>query len=286
MDKAINEVVDNYNPLKIPELKSIYDMMSLKGKTAFITGGAGGLGRSAAAGMAEVGANIVLMDIPEREADLKEHTQAIINRYGGKASYALGDVSNEDDVKRMLGETVKEFGTLDIVFSNAGRPTRAPIPVEVPLEDWKRELDVNITGMMLVDRTSAMIMRDQGHGGSIINTASMSGLVINKRFDGIMGNHSMSYPTTKAAVIHLTKSIAINFADRNIRCNCISPGTIISGLHNEAQRKRLSRNHELIPLGRVGNLNEIMGIVLFLASNLSTYVTGANYVIDGGYTVW
>ena len=283
MERALFQ---DMKPLKIPELKSIYDMLSLKGKTAFITGGAGGFGRSCAAGMAEVGANVVLMDIPEREAELKEHTQAIKDRYGSQAIFTIGDVCSEEDVKRMLNETVREFGTLDIVFSNAGIPTMAPIPVEIPLEEWRHEVDVNLTGMMLVNRAGASIMRDQGRGGSIINTASMSGLIIVRQPRAAMHRHMMSYAATKAAVIQLSKSIAMNYAANNIRCNSISPGVMLSGMHDAIDKTRMNSVHENIPLDRVGDLNEIMGIVLYLACDLSTYVTGANFVIDGGYTVW
>ena len=281
-----NLLFENMKALQIPELKSIYEMLSLKDKTAFVTGGAGGFGRSCAAGMAEVGANIMLMDIPEREGDLKVNVEEISNRYGNRTLYTLGDVSDEKDVKRMLDETVQAFNSLDIVFSNAGIPTRTPVPVSIPPDEWNHELDVNLTGMMLVNRTSADIMRELGHGGSIINTASMSGLIILRQKRDRMNRHMMSYAVTKAAIIQLSKSIAMNYATDKIRCNSISPGVFLSGMHDSLDKTRMNTIHEDVPLNRVGNLNEIMGIVLYLASDLSSYVTGANFVIDGGYTVW
>lgn len=274
-------------PLKIHELKSVYDMMSLKGKTAFITGGGGGIGRSCAAGLAEVGANIVLMDIPQKQDVLQENCQAITDRYGVEAISAIGDVSNEEDVIRMFDETVKKFGTVDVVFSNAGIAVAGDCPSTISLEKWNKAIDVNLTGMMLVDRTGANIMRDHGHSGSIINTASMSGLIINKKSRDSMDTHMVSYAATKAAAIHLTKSIAINYVDYNIRCNSISPGLILSGLHDNMDWSVLQQLcDECVPMNRFASLNEIIGLVVYLATDLSTYVTGSNFVIDGGFTIW
>ena len=274
-------------PLKINELKSIYDMMTLKGKTAFITGGAGGIGRSCAAGFAEVGANVVLMDIPQKEEILQENAKAIRERYGTEATYVTGDVAEEESVVSMFDTTVKKFGTVDVVFSNAGIAVPGDFPSSITLEKWNKALDVNLTGMMLVDRTGANIMKAHGHGGSIINTASMSGLIINKKSRDSMEKHMVSYAATKAAVIHLSKSIAINYVDHNIRCNSISPGLILSGLHDNMDWSVLQKLcDECVPMNRFASLNEIIGLVVYLATDLSSYVTGSNFVIDGGFTIW
>lgn len=274
-------------PLKIHELKSVYDMMSLKGKTAFVTGGAGGIGRSCAAGMAEVGADIVLMDIPEKEDILRENCEAISERYKREAIFVTGDVADEEGVVGMFDTAVRKFGTVDVVFSNAGIAVKGDFPSTITLENWNRALDVNLTGMMIVDRVGANLMKEHGHGGSIINTASMSGLIINKKSRDQMETHMLSYAATKAAAIHLTKSIAINYVDHNIRCNSISPGLILSGLHDNMDWSVLEKLcDECVPMNRFASLNEIIGLVVYLASDLSSYVTGSNFVIDGGFTIW
>jgi NAD(P)-dependent dehydrogenase (short-subunit alcohol dehydrogenase family) len=278
--------IDQMKPLAIHELKSIYDMISLKGKTAFITGGAGGIGRSCGAAMAEAGANIVLVDIPQKQDLLKAHAEAITSRYRAQVLTLTGDVSSEADVLRVFEKTAGYFGTVDVVFSNAGITIAEDNAAKINLNDWQRMLDVNLTGMMLITRTGANLMRDHGHGGSIINTASMSGHIINRRPREAMAEHIIAYASTKAAVIQLSKSIALNYADYNIRCNSISPGIIVSGLHDNMDKRKIAKVAEHIPLARLGTLNEIMGLVLFLACELSSYITGSDFLIDGGYTVW
>jgi len=277
-------------PVSIPKLKSVYDMLSLKGRTAFITGGGGGFGSSSAAGMAEVGANIMLMDIPEAEDRLKEYTQQIKDRYGAKVSYVTGDVANEKDVIRMIDQTVKEFGSLDICYSNAGVGLNPDNPSDMPLEVWQRELDVNLTGMFLVGRTAALKMIELGtKSGSLIFTASMSGHIINQNRTGVDQKHMVSYASTKAATIHLAKSFAVNYARNNIRANSVSPGLMHSGLHKRMGwdvSEQPETGYSYIPMDRWGTLDEIIGLIVYLASDLSSYVTGADIVIDGGYTVW
>ena len=277
-------------PVTIPQLKSVYDMMSLKGRTAFITGGGGGIGSASAAGMAEVGANIMLMDIVDAEDRLQTCAQQIRERYGVGCSYVIGDVANEKDAIRMIDQTVKEFGSLDICFSNAGIGLGPDNPTDMPFEVWQRMLDVNLSGMFLIGRTAALKMIELGtKKGSLIFTASMSGLIINQNRRGEDQKHMVAYASTKAATIHLAKSFAVNYGHDNIRANSISPGLIHSGLHARMGRAadgNPDSGYDNIPLNRWGSLDEIVGLLVYLASDLSSYVTGANIVIDGGYTVW
>ena len=273
-------------PLKINELRSVYDMMSLKGKTAFVTGGAGGIGRSCAAGLAEVGANIVLMDIPQKEDTLKENCRAITDRYGTKAIYLTGDVSDEDSVITMYEEISRQLGTVDVIFSNAGIAYDEDSAPSLSVTDWKKMVDVNLTGMFLIDRIGANVMKEQGHKGSIINTASMSGHIINRMTRDMMDKHMCAYAATKAGVVHLTKSVAANYVQNDIRCNSISPGLILSGLHDHMDMSVLEKICSHVPMNRFASLNEIIGIVVYLASDLSSYVTGSDFIIDGGYTIW
>ncbi|NLI53634.1 MAG: SDR family oxidoreductase [Clostridiales bacterium] len=277
---------EEMTPLKIDQLRSVYDMLSLKGRTAFVTGAAGGIGRSCAAAMAEAGANIIFADLSVTAEKLAENARAIGERYNAKVAFVTGDVSKEDDVRRMYAEAAGMFGSIDIVFSNAGISVPNDNGANIKLADWQRILDVNLTGMMLVDSVGANLMRDQGHGGTIVNTASMSGHIINRRPREAMSEHMMGYAATKAAVLHLTKSIAVNYVEYGIRCNSISPGIVVSGLHDKMDPNRLEGIKAHIPMNRFGTLDEIVGVVLFLASDLSSYVTGTDILVDGGATIW
>jgi NAD(P)-dependent dehydrogenase (short-subunit alcohol dehydrogenase family) len=277
------------NPQTVLQLKSIYDMISLKGRTAFVTGGGGGIGSSSAAGMAEVGANIMLMDIPEAEDRLKVIVQQIKDRYKVDADYVLGDVADEPGVISMIDKTIAKFGSIDVCFSNAGVGLKPDNPSEMPLVVWKKMLDIDLTGMFLVGRTAALKMKEQGKGGSIIFTASMSGHIINQNRSGLNSNHMVAYAATKAATVHLAKSFAVNYAPFNIRANSISPGMFHSGLHQRMgmdTTKLPDTGYDNIPLNRWASLDEIIGLIVYLASDLSTYTTGADILIDGGYTVW
>jgi NAD(P)-dependent dehydrogenase (short-subunit alcohol dehydrogenase family) len=277
------------NPRTVPQLKSIYDMISLKGRTAFITGGGGGIGSSGAAGMAEVGANVMLMDIPEAEDRLKVIVQQIKDRYKVGADYVLGDVSDEPAVIDMINKTVSEFGSLDVCFSNAGVGLHPDNPTEMPLDVWQKMLDIDLTGMFLVGRTAALQMKKQGKGGSLIFTASMSGHIVNQNKSGVNSHHMVAYAATKAATVHLAKSFAVNYAPFNIRANSISPGMFHSGLHQRMgmdTTKLPDTGYDNIPLNRWASLDEIIGLIVYLASDLSSYTTGSDILIDGGYTVW
>lgn len=274
-------------PLQISEQKSVYDMLSLKGKVAFITGAGGGIGRACAAALAEVGADVALMDIPQKADVLTENCKAIEERYHVKTISIVGNVAEEADVNRMINEVVQKLGRLDVVFSNAGIAGFEDNARQISLETWNRMVGVNLTGMLLVDRIAANKMAELGNGGSIINTASMSGHIINKLTREHMNEHMCAYASTKAAVIHLTKSVAVGYVNDNIRCNSISPGMILSGLHDNMDMDALMEFvHNEVPMDRFASLDEIVGIVVFLASDLASYATGSDFVIDGGVTIW
>lgn len=274
-------------PLQIAELKSVYEMLSLKGKVAFITGAAGGIGRSCAAALAETGADVVLMDIPSKADVLVENCERIEQKYQVKTTCITGDVSDEDNVEHMIQETVRRMGRLDVVFANAGIGGKNDNPSRMDLKDWKRVIDINLTGVFLVNRIAANMMKELGNGGSIINTASMSGHIINKGSRSAMNQHMVAYASAKAAVIQLTKSIAVNYVEDKIRCNSISPGMILSGLHDTMDMNVLEAYvRDSVPMNRFAALDEIIGIVVFLASELSSYATGSDFVIDGGVTIW
>lgn len=272
-----------YKPEGIEQIRSVFDTVSLKGKVAMITGGAGGIGRSCAVALAELGADIALMDIPPQAENMEKYCAFLREKYGVRAIGVTGDVSVEESVAALYAEIEEKLGTVDIVFSNAGIIMPNDDNAQMPVAKWQKMIDINLTGMLLIDRYGAEMMKRHGHGGSIINMGSMSGFVVNRR-PTMTAN--LGYTTTKAGVIQLTKAMAINYAEYGIRFNSISPGYIESGLHNGQKDEALVYNASTVPLGRFGSLNEIIGAVVFLATDLSSYCLGTNLVMDGGYTIW
>jgi len=262
------------------ELDSVYGMLSLKGKTALITGGAGGIGRSTAAAMAELGANVMLTDLPQTEENLKLFTSQIRERYGAKAEYVTGDVTDPQSIQNFVDKTVEAFGTIDILHNNAGIGGQGD-NAEIALDVWNRVVAVNLTGPLLTAQAVVRVMKAHNHGGSIVTTASMSGVVVNT---------GPGYAATKAGVRHLTDSLAIQLAKDGIRCNSVCYGYILSGMHEnmgapddsfvEGMYKMFE---ETTPLGMMGSLSDAVGCVVYLASDLSRFTTGASIICDGGY---
>lgn len=276
--KPMNEKV-----LSINELPSIKNKFTLEGKTAFITGAAGGIGRSSAAAMAELGANVAIMDIAAKEDQLKQCAEEIAQLFGVKVHAMTGDVADEDSVGDMYDEIEEVFGTVDVVHSNAGI-NLVTDNAGIDLKAWQKMTDVNYTGAMLVARYGAEMMKDHGHGGSVILTASMSGHNINRYWDNSMTQ--MAYCSGKAGIISLTKAMAVIYADYGIRVNSVSPGYILSGLHDSLPSQFFEFTKETVPLKRYGSLDEIVSVIAMLATDLSTYMLGSDVIVDGGYTVW
>ena len=269
-------------PKKINELKNIYDMISMKGKKALVTGGAGGIGRSTASAFAELGADVALMDLKDKEDILEQNARDIKALHGVRVITVTGDVTDPASIEKILSTTVGAFGTIDILHNNAGGGTPGS-SIDVTLENWQKVLALNYTSILLVGRGAANIMKDHGHGGSIVNTSSISGHIINQ--SGKLESNP-GYTSTKAAVRHLTKAMAIDYATYGIRVNSISPGYILSGLHDGWEQSRKEYHANTVPMKRFGNLDEITGAVVFLASELSSYATGTDIIVDGGYTIW
>ena len=273
-----------YKALAIDELKSVYDMFSLKGKVALVTGAGGGIGRSTAKTFAEMGANVALMDIENKREVMEANAKYMSEKFGVKVIVVTGDVSDEASVKAFMKEIVDQLGTIDVVHNNAGIGGGG-IGSDVTMEEWQRVVGINLTGVLLVGREAANIMKAHGHGGSIVITSSMSGHIINKGGRG--ARYAPGYPATKAAVRHMAKSMAMDYVPYGIRFNSISPGIIVSGMHDGWPEEILRDAEEnLIPMERCGTLDEIVGVVAFLASDLASYCTGTDILVDGGYCVW
>lgn len=253
---------------------SVLDLFRLDDKKAFVTGGARGIGKCAAKTFAEVGADVAIVDIDIEEA---KKTAAEISKETGTNSIAIKcDVTDADDVNRMIDVILKEYGTIDVAYNNAGIVDSIPAEEMTP-EDFRKIIDVNLNGVFLTAQAAAKVMIAQGKPGSIINTASMSSHIINKP------QTISSYCASKAGCMHLTKALAIEWVKYGIRVNSISPGYIATELV-EFLKDMHPKWLPLIPMGRFGKPEDLRAGLLFLASDASAYATGTDLIIDGGYT--
>lgn len=263
--------------------KALFD---LDGKVALVTGAALGLGRSFAQTLAEAGADVVIVDI---DRDHLDETEGMLKVTGRKVLKIVADVSNPQDVARMVEESVSNLGQLNIAVNNAGIITRPARFHEMPPEDWNRVISVNLTGVFLCMQKEIEVMLKQGNGGSIINLSSVLGLV------GLDPDlmPRVNYIASKHGVLGLTKQGAVEYAEYGIRVNAIAPswfsGTSLSRDRNKVQTReeqdlREKRIAALTPMKRRGQIDELQGLLLFLASDASTYTTGQVFVSDGGWT--
>jgi sorbose reductase len=252
---------------------SVLDLFDLHGKRALVTGASSGIGKRVAIAYAEAGAEVALA---ARHAEALEVVADEIAAAGGRAVPIRCDVTQPEQVSGMLDQVTAELGGIDVAVCNAGIITVTPM-LEMPPEEFQSIQDTNVTGVFLTAQAAAKAMVRQGQGGVIINTASMSGHIIN------IPQQVGHYCASKAAVIHLTKAMAVELAPHKIRVNSVSPGYILTELVEP-----LSEYHALwepkIPLGRLGRPEELTGLYLYLASAASSYMTGSDIVIDGGYT--
>jgi NAD(P)-dependent dehydrogenase (short-subunit alcohol dehydrogenase family) len=247
--------------------------MRLEGKVALITGGSRGQGAAEAALFASEGAAVVIADILE---DQGKQVEAQINEAGGRALFVSLDVSSEDDWERAVREAVEAFGKVDILVNNAALYSRVPI-METTLDDWKRILEVNATGVFLGTKATIPAMQQAG-GGSIVNISSTAGMVGSGR--------GSAYGTSKGGIRLFTKYTAVQHADDNIRANSIHPGPIDTEMiaDNIGTPEGRATSESRIPMGRIGTVDDVAFGALFLASDESSYMTGAELVIDGGFT--
>lgn len=251
---------------------SVLDLFDLRGKKALVTGASSGIGKQVALAYVQAGAELA---IAARSLAALEDLAGQIAAAGGKALPIACDVTRQDQVAAMVDRMTDEMGGIDVAVCNAGIVSVTPM-LDMSLEEFERIQKTNVTGVFLTAQAAARAMVAQGRGGSIITTASMSGHIIN------IPQQVGHYCTSKAAVIHLTKAMAVEFAPHNIRVNSISPGYIMTELVEP-----LAEYHRLwepkIPMGRIGRPEELNGLYLYLASAASSYMTGSDLVIDGGY---
>lgn len=248
------------------------DMFGLTGKVAVVTGGGRGIGQVVAHGFAQAGAEVALLS--RSGAD---ETLSLIGKSGGKAYYIETDVTKEESVQAALDEIVKRSGSLDIVFNNAGI-CKHQGTVEGSVADFREVIDVNLTGEYIVARAAGTIMIQRGIKGSIINMASMSGSIVN------IPQWQCSYNASKAAVIHMTRSLAAEWAAYGIRVNSISPGYIGTPMSADTPQELRDAWMPLIPMHRMGKPEELIPPMLYLATSASGYTSGSDVIVDGAYT--
>ena len=254
----------------------IIEKMRLDGKKAFVTGGAQGIGRRIATALAEAGADVAIVDVNLEAAQKTAREIQEANRNHMIAVKA--DITNPEDVNRMIETILEEFGRLDAAFCNAGIGHNVEVENDT-LEDWSRVINVNLNGTFLTAQAAGRVMLRQG-GGSIINTASMSAHIVN------VPQPQCAYNASKAGVIQLTKSLAIEWAKRGVRVNSISPGYIGTELtlNSPTLVPLIEQWNAMAPMGRMGKPEELESICVYLAGDTSTFTTGSDFIIDGAFT--
>jgi NAD(P)-dependent dehydrogenase (short-subunit alcohol dehydrogenase family) len=241
-----------------------------------VTGGARGIGKSVATAFAEAGADVAIVDVDIAEA--QKTAQEIADKTGQKTIAVQTDVTNPEQVDAMVETVVSELGGLEAAFCNAGICINTPAD-EMTFEQWKKVIDINLSGVFLTATAAGKYMLAHG-GGSIINTASMSGHIVN------VPQPQCAYNASKAGVIMLTKSLAVEWAKKGVRVNCISPGYIGTELISNAPHlvPLIEQWNAMAPMGRLGKPEELQSICVYLAGDTSSFTTGSDIVVDGAFT--
>lgn len=256
------------------EIKMKHDLFSLKGKVCIVTGGHQGIGEVVAEYIADAGADIVIFDIQ----DATEVAERIAKEYGVRAKAYICDVTKPDEVQNCIDKAAEDMGTLDLLFNNAGICLHKGA-LDCTPEDWLKVINVNLNGVFYVAQAFAKYLVAHNKKGNIVNTASMSATIVN------IPQQQASYNASKAAVKHLTKSLAIEWADKGIRVNSISPGYIRTAITEKSNPEYQKIWLESIPYKRMGTPEELAGAVIYLLSDASTYTSGCDIIIDGCFTV-
>ena len=255
----------------------ILEKFSLKDRVGIVTGGGRGLGRNFCLSYAEAGAHVV---VAELDTQTGPGTAGEVESLGRKALFVETDVTSKENVFDMVEKTLEAFGRVDFIMNNAGVVSQGAAETVVE-EEWQRVIDINLNGVFFCCQAVARPMIEQ-RSGSIVNIASMSGVIVN------YPQTQASYNASKAAVAHLSKSLASEWAQHNIRVNAISPGYMRTDMtaphidNPEYGGKWLAAT----PMGRAGSPEELAPLAIFLASDASSFMTGSEVVIDGGFTIW
>jgi NAD(P)-dependent dehydrogenase (short-subunit alcohol dehydrogenase family) len=248
------------------------ELFSLEGKTALVTGGGRGIGQTVALGLARAGAEIAVISRTGADETVKR-----IEKAGGSAYSLIADVTDEKAVDKAMAEILSRSGSLDIVFNNAGVCVHKDT-LEASIAEWREVIDINLSGEYIVARAAGRIMIERKIKGSIINMASMSGSIVN------VPQWQASYNASKAGIIHMTRSLAVEWAQYGIRVNSLSPGYIATPMSVDTPQELKDAWTPLIPMHRMGDPEELVGAVIYLAAGSSGYTSGSDLVVDGAYT--
>ena len=259
----------------------VLDLFDLTGRVAVVTGAARGLGRQAALALAEAGADVAICDLLEEDG---RRTEAELGALGRRTFFGRVDVTRSDDIGAFVEAAVERLGKIDILMNNAGIPSSGLSLEDESDEGWRRMIDTNLSSLFYFAKPVARHMMARGEGGVIINMASISGLVISN----ILPRHNVPYCVAKAGVAHLTRGMASDWAPHNIRVNAIAPGYFQTAQTAASRQfpeivERITVN---TPMKRYGQEDELKGLVVYLASPASTFMTGSVVVMDGGTTIW
>jgi NAD(P)-dependent dehydrogenase (short-subunit alcohol dehydrogenase family) len=262
------------------DAKPILDRFRLDGRTALVTGGGQGIGRGFAHGLGEAGAKVAVVDVSRPQAE-EVAAELVAKKVDAIAIQA--DVTKPDEVAKAIKTVVDRWGKLTIGVNNAGRGQWVDSEA-MSVEDWDKMFDLNLRAVFLCAQAEGRAMLAAGYG-KIINTASMSGSIVN------IPQNQLAYNASKAGVIHLTRSLATEWATRGVRVNSISPGytrtKLIEGLLASPEGKKMMPTWmQMTPMQRMAEVTDLQGAVVYLASQASDFMTGSDLVVDGGYSCW
>jgi NAD(P)-dependent dehydrogenase (short-subunit alcohol dehydrogenase family) len=251
-------------------------LFRLDGRTALVTGGASGIGRRIAVGLAEFGADVCLVDLEGSDLD---GAAIEVRNTGRRVVVAPADVRSSEDLTAAVGRAETELGPLRLAVNCAGIANAAPAE-EMDLAQWQQLMDINLTGVFLSCQAEGRAMLEQGVG-AIVNIASMSGSIVNR---GLVQAH---YNASKAGVVHLTRSLAMEWCRRGVRVNSVSPGYTATPMNTRPEVAQQVEQFEAdTPLGRMASVDELVGPAVFLLSDAASFCTGVDLLVDGGFTCW
>jgi NAD(P)-dependent dehydrogenase (short-subunit alcohol dehydrogenase family) len=252
-------------------------MFSLKDEIALVTGAGSGIGQGIAVGLAEAGADVALFDLPASKG--LEETATAVKEKGRRALIVTGDVVDGAALTSAVAKTEQELGPLSLAVNCAGI-ANATAAEEMPIEQWRRVIDVNLTGVFLSCQAEGRAMLAHGKG-AIVNIASMSGSIVNR---GLLQAH---YNSSKAGVVHLSKSLAMEWVTRGVRVNAISPGYTLTPMNKRPEvAEQLKVFAAETPMARIAAVEEMIGPAIFLLSPAASFITGVDLLVDGGFECW
>lgn len=257
-------------------MKEIYRIFNIEGKTAIVTGASKGIGYGIAECLAKTGVNLMLASRDPHEG---ERARSELNKFGSQVIYVPTDVSKKDAVENLVSETLSNFGEIDILINNAGVINRGPL-LELDEKNWDQVMDINLKGYFLCGQTVARQMVQQG-GGKIINVASIRSL--------LAADERGCYASSKGGIVMLTKAMALEWGRFKINVNAIAPGYFATQMVTDYFAKNPNAERNVVegtPMGRIGIPSDLDGLVLYLASSASDYLTGQVIYMDGGWSIW